>query len=208
MTRVCPDNIIKSMKKGVEKSNIFVYASRFPFEVDDEKIFPQARAEEIESCSNADVRLQKFYVWKLLEKALSQSLGLGISELAISRAASGKWECNECFFSLSHSGNFVAVAVSCEPVGIDVEKLNLSRFNSALAEKITTEREKGDLSPQTLNVLWTKKEAIFKLLGGKAFLPNNIETADYNTITKIINSGDESYFVTVASEKEKPVFII
>ena len=190
---------MKKMKNSVEKSNIFVYTSRFPFEVDDEKIFPPARAEEIESSNSDKVRREKFYVWKLLELALAQSLGLKAEEMDFRRTDNGKWECKECFFSLSHSGNFVAVAVSEEPVGVDIEKFDKSRFNGSLAEKIATEREKGDISPQNMTALWTKKEAIFKLSGGKAFIPKNIETADYTTVTKTFQCGDENYFISVAS---------
>lgn len=196
---------MKTMENSVEKSNIFVYVSRFPFDVDDEKIFPTDRAEEIENCSNQSVKLQKFYSWKLLERALSQSLGLRVAELDFRRTANGKWECDKCFFSLSHSGSFVAVAVSYEPVGIDIERFELSRFSAGLAEKIATGREREDISPRALISLWTKKEAIFKLSGDKAFVPKNIETADYNTVTKILNAGNESYCLSVASSRAADV---
>ena len=198
---------MKRMKNGVKKSNIFVCVSRFPFDVDDEKISPSARAEEIEGCLSPNVRLQKFYAWKLLERALSR-LGLSIEKLDIRRTDSGKWECPDCFFSLSHSGNFVVAAVSGEPVGVDVERFEEPRFNSALAKKITTERERGDISPRALAALWTRKEAIFKLSGGKSFIPKSIEAADCPTVTKTFGCEDESYFISVASPTaEKAEFI-
>ena len=192
---------MKNLKKS---DSVHVYVAHIPFKVDNKKITP-ARAEEIESCADERVRQQKFYVWKLLERALSQ-LGLSIEKLDIRRTDSGKWECPECFFSLSHSGNFVAVAVSGEPVGVDIEKFDEPRFNRSLAEKILTAREKGDISPNDLIALWTKKEAVFKLSGGKAFIPKNIETADFPTVTKTIDSDDGSYFITVASKNAKPIF--
>lgn len=196
------DDFLK--KTGVIPS-VFVYAVRFPFEVKDKKIIPPSRAKEIESCSDEKVRLQKFYSWKLLDKALSLSLGLKMKKLDISRTASGKWGCSKCFFSLSHSGNFVAVAVSEAPVGIDIERRDEGRFNAALAEKIVTDREQADLSPKTVNCLWTKKEAIFKLSGDGAFIPENIETADYNTVTRELTDGNESYFLSVATKGEAKV---
>lgn len=184
---------------------VHVYVERFPFSVESEKIFPPARADEIESCSNPDVRSEKYYAWKLLEKALMRSLGLKIEELDIKRTENGKWECPACHFSLSHSGNFVAVAVSRKPVGVDVEKANEARFTDALAEKITTVRERellGSMSDKraALNALWTKKEAVFKMLGEKAFQPRNIEVSEYTTATKTIQSEDGWYYVSVASE--------
>ena len=195
---------MKNLKKS---DSVHVYVAHIPFKVDNKKITP-ARAEEIESCADERVRQQKFYVWKLLERALSECLGLSIEKLDIRRTDSGKWECPECFFSLSHSGNFVAVAVSGEPVGVDIEKFDKPRFNRSLAEKILTAREKGDISPNDLIALWTKKEAVFKLSGGKAFIPENIETADFPTVTKTFQCADESYYISVASSTaEKAEFV-
>lgn len=184
---------------------VHVYVARFPFPVDEEKIFPPERADEIDRCSNPDVRREKYYAWKLLEKALMRSLGLNLKNLDIVRTENGKWECSACCFSLSHSGNFAAVAVSRKPIGVDIEKCDESRFTESFTKKIATERECEALDrlkerQAALNELWTKKEAVFKLLGDKTFQPSNIEVSEYVTVTKVVQSEDERYFVTVASE--------
>lgn len=185
---------------------VHVYVASFPFGVESDKIFPAARAKAIESCSNPKVRQEKYYAWKLLENALMHSFGLKIKELNIKQSGNGKWQCDSCCFSLSHSENFVAVAVSRKPIGVDIELCDSARFTYALAEKITTRYESdkltslGDLRGVALNALWTKKEAIFKLLGDKAFQPKNIEASQHNTVTKIFKSGERQFFVTVASE--------
>lgn len=186
---------------------VHVYVAHYPFAVENEKLAPKERADEIEACKNADVRSQKYFAWKLLEKALYSSLGLKIEELDLKRTESGKWECSSCCFSLSHSGGTVAVAVSRKPVGIDIEKCDHSRFTDALAEKIVAGSEEEALSrlddkerATALNALWTKKEAIFKLSGDKSFQPKRIEAAEYPTATKIVQSADGKYFISVASE--------
>ena len=191
-------------------SVIHVYVARFPFQVSDEKIFPPARAEEIESCSNPDVRRQKYYLWKLLENALMHSFGLKIEKLNIWRSSCGKWECEECCFSLSHSNDFVAVAVSEKPIGVDIEKCDELRFTEALAKRITTAPENDKINSleksvqgKALNILWTKKEAVFKLLGNKAFQPSDIETSEYASVTKEFKCEDEQYIITVASKDAK-----
>ena len=193
---------------------VHVYIARFPFPVDEEKIFPPARADEIEHCSNPDVRREKYYVWKLLGKALMRSFGLNLEDLELFRTENGKWECSACYFSLSHSGNFAAVAVSGKPIGVDIEKCDESRFTDALAGKIATKRELeeldclGDSRGAALNALWTQKEAVFKLLGNKAFQPRRIEVSEYVTVTKTVQSEDERYFVTVASEDADQAILI
>ena len=198
--------------KLMSKPLVHVYIERFPFPVEGEEIFPPARAEETERCSNPEVRQQKYFVWKLLERALFRSLGLKIKELDIKRTDNGKWECKECFFSLSHSDNSVAVAVSRKPVGVDIEKFDESRFTRALAEKIATALESGELSSlkdehRATGALWTKKEAIFKLSGDKVFVPKSIEVSEYKTATRTVKSKDADYFITVASaDAEQAVF--
>ena len=203
------EQLQSSDKTGIENeriSGVHVYVARAPFAVEDEKIVPVERAEEIAGCTNSEVRRQKFYAWKLLEKALLNSFGLKIEELKITRSENGKWECPLLSFSLSHSGDMVAVAVSGKPIGVDIEKRDLSRFTDALAEKTVTKSEEEALSrlsndrAAALNALWTKKEAIFKLSGGKSFQPKRIETAEYTTVTKLVQSATERYFITVASE--------
>ena len=185
---------------------VHVYVSRLPFEVENDRIVPQERADEIAGCSNPDVRSRKYYVWKLLERALLNSFGLKLDELKITRSENGKWECPSYCFSLSHSGDMVAVAVSRKPVGVDIEKCDYSRFTDALAEKTVTKSEGEALSrfesgrAAALNALWTKKEAIFKLSGGKAFQPKRIETSQFSTVTKTVRVANESYFISVASE--------
>lgn len=186
---------------------VHVYVAKFPFPVETEKILPPARAAEIESCSNADVRRAKYYVWKLLENALMRTFGLKIEKLDLKRTNSGKWQCSECYFSLSHSGDFVAVAVSRKPIGVDVEKWEESRFTVAVANKIATRHEQEEIARleesargTALNALWTKKEAIFKLIGEGSFQPKCIQTSDYTSITKAFQHKSERYIITVASE--------
>ena len=192
---------MEKVKIDSRKNAITVCVARIPFAVGDNKVVPKERAEEIESCQIAKVRAQKFFAWKLLERVLARCFGLKMEELDIRRTQNGKWGCSDLFFSLSHSGNFVAVAVSNGPVGIDVEKFDASRFSLALSEKIATEREReGGASPRNLIELWTKKEAVFKLSGGRAFIPKDIETSAFSTITRFFEDGGENYFVSVAAD--------
>lgn len=200
------------MTEKLKNHIVHVYLSVFPFEAGDEKILPAVRAEEIESCTNQKVRQQKYFVWKLLERALALSFGLDMGRLNVKKTQTGKWECDGCCFSLSHSGDVVAVAVSDKPVGIDVERYDPSRFTAGIAERIATEREREELNglPASAVIeLWTQKEAIFKMLGGAGFLPKSIETSEYSTSTRKITIGNGKYYVTVASQyADKAVFNI
>ena len=186
---------------------VHVYVAKFPFALESKEIYPPERAKEIESCSNEQVRLSKYYVWKLLESALMRTFGLRIKNVQFTKTQNGKWECGDCCFSLSHSGNLVAVALSRKSVGVDIERRDEARFDEKMAQKILTEREEEELKQLgeselggTLNVLWTKKEALFKQSGEGGFSPRNVETADGRFLTKEIVCGNERYILTVANE--------
>ena len=71
-------------------------------------------------------------------------------------------------FNISHCSKAIAIAVSDNPVGIDVEAFR--HFNEGLLEKSMNESERAEImastSPEeTFASYWTRKEAVFKLLG-------------------------------------------
>lgn len=81
--------------------------------------------------------------------------------------SSGKPVCkNGKFISISHSGEYVVVAVSDEPLGVDIE-----RKNPKLQRIATRFRHIDDVVPHVedsltqLQFLWTAKESIYKLAG-------------------------------------------
>ena len=69
-------------------------------------------------------------------------------------------------FSITHSGDWVAVAFDTEPIGIDLEVRR--PINEKLARRLCTEQDlshlKGDFNLRLLE-LWTAKEAHFKRIG-------------------------------------------
>lgn len=74
----------------------------------------------------------------------------------------------EIMFSLSHCRNAIAVAVNDSPIGIDVESFR--KADDALLRRTMNEEEirmveASDCRERAFASLWTKKEAVFKLLG-------------------------------------------
>ena len=115
---------------------------------------------------------------------------------------------NDLFFSISHCGSAVAVAVDDEEVGIDIEEV--SRYREHLVNYVLNEEEKerirgirrirGISKEEAFIEIWTKKEAVFKLLGTgitheiKDILKNNSEI---NVVSKKV--GDR--YLSVATRK-------
>ena len=97
----------------------------------------------------------------------------------------------------------MVVAVAKKPVGVDVEVVNNERFGKFQPERILSSEELKELeklSSNELNRLWTVKEAVFKRQAGEAFLPSKINTTNEKYVTKLLKSGEECFYLTVASD--------
>lgn len=71
-------------------------------------------------------------------------------------------------FSISHTKNAIAVALSGEPVGIDIEQIGSP--SDSLIKKTMNEQEQEQIAASShpaaaFTALWTRKEAVLKLLG-------------------------------------------
>ena len=74
-------------------------------------VLPPERQAQLDATASLPHRRQRYAVWKLLEYALSHSLGLTLSQLQLTLDSRGRWSCPQCCFSLAHTEGAVAVAV-------------------------------------------------------------------------------------------------
>lgn len=177
-----------------------VYIANFPFDYH-EDIFCLERRKEIEFCQSEKTKTEKFYVWKLLELALQNTLHISPKDLIFEKKSNGKWTIKECFFSLSHSANIVSVAISDSPVGIDVQQDQDIQITDTLLKLVLTPKEKQELSPiskQDFLSLWSKKECIYKQSNDERFIPSHYECREYHSFeTKILKNGTQGYELTL-----------
>lgn len=174
---------------------IALYVADVPEKCDICGIYPCERREYIEKVKNPQLKIQKISSWKLLEHAVRESFGYSLSDLKFSLDENGKWSCDKLYFSLAHTAEKVAVAVSDEPVGVDIELGN--RRIEPLSNKILCAEETA-INCAELLALWTQKESIFKCFGGGAFLPNKIHTAEYPVRT----FEKDGYCISVCGNRE------
>lgn len=104
---------------------------------------------------------------------LSVVTGIPPSELDLTRSEKGKPELADAgpvHFNISHSGDWVVVAVAEKEVGIDVEKIRDPQYRIAerfFSKPELTELNRLDGEQKTAYFfdLWTLKESYLKLLG-------------------------------------------
>lgn len=73
-------------------------------------------------------------------------------------------------FSISHSGNWVALAYGKTPVGVDIQEIREEKARSATARRFFTPEEQEYLAQQedyadAFTKIWTGKESYLKYLG-------------------------------------------
>ncbi len=189
-----------------------VYTAVMPNNLKFDRVFPIDRQKEIDSVNNPRLKAQKFWVWKLLEYAIFHSFGWEIADIEFTKKENGKWETPAFNFSLSHSENLLAVAISREPVGVDVEKI--ASVNRRAIEKTLTDLEKQKYSQvgqqnadEYLLGCWSKKESAFKMSEQEKFLPSKIHGDRYCRLEQVITLMDEKYILTACSESENSLEI-
>ena len=189
-----------------------VYISSIPKELVIKPLASLVRNEEISKASNERLKKEKYFVWRLLEYAISNSLGLNAENIKFEKLDSGRWRTAEFEFSLSHTDGAVAVAISSEPVGIDIELVKKPRSRS-FAERILTASELIKYESVTpaereeyLIGKWTSKEAYFKSLHLSEFLPSMEVGADSKIQTKSVVFNGNRYIYSVATKIPIRVF--
>jgi len=142
----------------------------------------------------------------LARQMLSETVNIDASELDIRVDECGKpYAANASgyYFSVTHSGEYVACAVGDEPCGIDIEEvvdieLDIAkRFFSASEYNSLAEKTDDSWIPVFFEI-WTIKEAYTKLVGlGLSMELNSFEVLKRNGKYSISNKENQEYHVTV-----------
>jgi len=145
---------------------------------------PTAEQENIEQMQANQRRLESYAVRALLAEIFDERVYIGYEE-----DDSPYIKNTHHTISISHSGIFVCIYVhENADVGIDIE--SLSRNFDAVEKKILSENEQEHLVEKhrqvQLALIWSAKEAIYKLMGER-----NIDFAKQMEIEKFTPNEDE-----------------
>ena len=204
------------MEQEPKKNNRFaryadVYVAPLPDQAMGESLYPPLRQSEIDACKSERVRREKYFVWKLFAHAVKARYDKELSELKFVRSDNGKWSCDLCEFSFSHSKGALCVAISDAPIGVDIEQIPTEPPES-VAKKILTEEalQRYHGMPKSEKCVffateWTHRESLFKQRGGKGFF--TAETSGHSQETTV-SIGSKEYVLSVASNAVDAIHII
>lgn len=162
------------------------------------------RLEKIRKSSNNLLKKEQLGANLLLNDILENYFFMDITKVEYIYNEYGKpyIKDSNLYFSLSHSNGVIALAVSKEEIGIDIELIKDVKDN--LAHKVMNEAEyniyKGLSKNDKINYfyeVWTSKEAYVKKLGTALTLnPSNINI-DTDVILKNINISNSQYMIAL-----------
>ncbi|MFM8655549.1 MAG: 4'-phosphopantetheinyl transferase family protein [Chthoniobacterales bacterium] len=108
-------------------------------------------------------------------KMLSEAAGLPIDQLVFAESADGKPRCTNVSgwdFNVSHSGDYVVVAVGTGQIGVDLEQIRPVREMESIVERYFHRDEAvawrsldTSLHEEAFFVLWSAREAAMKCVG-------------------------------------------
>lgn len=176
-------------------------------------VMSSERKNKCDALKNDDDKKRCIAADMLIRKALSDKLFMPEKELVFSVSETGKpyLENGDCYFSISHSGKYVAVAVNKDKrVGIDIEKIK--PVKAGIVRHIFTKNDMdfvfGDDVQRNgfiedIAVLerffrvWTYKEAYVKMTGEG--ITDNVKTFSYDERKSLCDIFD-GYCLSVITE--------
>ena len=182
-----------------------VYIAALPTDAPIGTVACPERQAEIDAATNEKVKREKYFVWKLLEYALEHSFGARGKKMIPVKESYGGWSADNMHLSLSHSKGAIAVAVSRDPIGVDIEHLHAHRTDRVAdyvmnaAELASFAALPAEQQEQRLLEVWTAKEALFKSKGLERFLPKETDTTTATIKTDCVTVADQPYVWSVAT---------
>lgn len=185
---------MSEVKENISTNKIYVYYACAKYINIKKNIgfLPKNRQEKANILKSKKDKRLSIGVYLLLKKSLAIH-NINIDDFEFSYNENGKplLEGLPFEFSLSHSGNYVAVALSNAPVGIDIEKIR--KVNQNVSKLVFNGDDEENFKNSQNNVdeffkIWTSKEAVIKMMGGlknKNLKDINLKKIKYIHSTKI-----------------------
>lgn len=171
----------------MEDSKVRIYYKKLSGDCSDEQSLAlygdlvTERKEKIDKLKNRSLAKKQILISHFLQEVLSKEADVPISRICFQYGSQGKPELltdapRPIFFNMSHSGDYVVIAVGNQPVGIDIE--HKTRNYEGIAKRCFCRMEYEwimeaplEERPHRFLEVWTMKEAYIKWTGEGMRIP-------------------------------------
>lgn len=158
--------------------------------------------------------VQSHHALQLLKYAYKEKFGKVADTQNLRKTEKGKWMCDFGGVSVSHSGKFVAVALSENAVGIDIQAKTAATEHTMrnIAKKLFCESELNDFEHSSDKTdafffTWCKKEALWKKLYEQPLTIRDADTTDESFYKKKLTLDNDVYYLAVTEADADIVFV-
>lgn len=144
-----------------------------------------------------------------LKKLLAAHYNIQASDIILKAGEHGKpFYKDDIKFSITHSGNYVFIALDDKEIGLDAELIR--EINIEILRKTATKEESEFLRhSNSFDIdflkMWTVKEAYYKYTGTGIIAPADISAGDIQNKYDVITYEDCGYIISAVKEKTNDI---
>lgn len=178
----------------------FVSVDISNIEYNDEKISSSYFCKRVNEYQTLEDKTRCYYSYLIL-KNLFAKIKINLDNLNIKADKNGKpfVENVPIYFSISHSKNYVAAAISDKQIGLDIQ--SKSEYNSQIAKRYFSKTdnyklEKAKQKDLMFTRFWTKFESSLKLFGSIAKFKSNTKKLKHK-FKQYKDNNNNKYFLCI-----------
>lgn len=146
-----------------------------------------------------------FIAWLALYEIFKKQFQIDLEKEELLFNQYNKPYINSIEFNISHSNNLIAICISDNRCGIDLEMVDFNKDLTLLKQRLNL---LTTVSNELFYQQWTKTEALFKYFGTGIILSqlNKVDLSNINTI-KITDYYNNQYYLSIKTLKKEKIKI-
>jgi len=185
---------------------MYIYSYKVNFEEYDNnllkyltKLLTKSKKKEVERFAFVEDKIRAIFSEILLNYVVKKHYGLSLQKITIKKNRQGKkFFLNFPYikFNISHSGNWIVLAIGVQEVGVDIQKKEKTCINSIinyLKEESFYTGLKEDQKKEMFYENWVIRESFLKAIGTGFSIPSTLDEININRNDKLVSNKDWVY---------------
>lgn len=169
-----------------------------------ENTLPNQCISIVNKYKNQDDKRNSLIAWHMLNKYLKNDYNIDLSTKKIMFNEYKKPYIEGIYFNITHSKNYIGIAISNEECGIDIEVVDNDKiYKESFIKKVLSNKEYDEYLTIKNNDFiiknWTKKEAYFKRSSTGIIMSKLKEDLDYDSTTiELYDRLNNKYYLSIS----------